>query len=189
MLASIITDNIEAFEMILPSKIDIQIIDAAGGTNLLANILFGLKFFTSDSSWHNYSLFKSDAVGHVALTKQDIINNTELRWEKSNQAMSPTKFELYVWEEKAAADIIEVTKQLLKFYDDKEFLEQNLERHGITGKNMAHALLVTDRQAIENKKLYSYIKDAVNNSVRIDTEKIEDTWFDDSPKSYHFVIQ
>jgi hypothetical protein len=79
MLASIITDNIEPFEMILPSKIDIHIVDAAGGTNLLANILFGLKFFTSDSSWHNYSLFKSDAVGHVSPTKQDMINNTELR--------------------------------------------------------------------------------------------------------------
>jgi hypothetical protein len=175
--------------MILPSKIDIQIIDAPGGTNSLANILFGLKIFTSDSSWHNYSFFKSDAVGHVALTKQDIINNTELRWENSNQVMSPARFKLYVWEGKAASDIIETTKQLLKFYDDKGFLEQNLERHGIIGKNMAHALLVIDRQTIENKKLYSYIKDAVNNSVRIDTEKIEGTWFDDSPKSYQFVIQ
>jgi G3E family GTPase len=189
ILVGVITDNIKAFEMILPSKIDIQIIDAAGGVNLLANILFGLKIFTSYSSWHNYSFFKSDAAGHIVLNKQDIIDNTELKWEKDIQAINPTRFELYMWEGKQVVDIIEATRQLLKLYDDKELIEQDLKRHGITGKSMAHALLVADRQAIEDKKFYFYIKDAVNNSVRIDTKKIEGTWFDDSPKSYQFVIQ
>lgn len=180
---------VKIFKMMLPSEIGIQVVDAAGGVNLLGNILFGLKIVTSEGSWHNYSFFKSDAAGRIILTKQNIIDNTGLKWETDIQAVAPTGFELYVWEGKNVADIIEATRRLLEIYDDKEFIGQDLKRHGITDEGMAHALLAADRKAVEDKKFYYYIKDTINNSVSIHTEKIVGTWFDDSPKSYHFIIQ
>jgi hypothetical protein len=175
--------------MILPSRIDIQIVNAAGERHLLGNVLFGLKIFTSNKSWHNYSLFKSDVDGHVVLTAQDIIANTELKWDKNIQAPTPTKFELYVWKGSDAASLIESVKLLLEHYEDKAAVEQDLKRHGITSENMASALLVVAKQAVEDKKLYSYIKDAVNSLVRINTEKVKGIWTDDVPKFYSFVIQ
>ena len=174
--------------MILPSKIDIQIIDAKGKPNLLANVLFGLKIFTSKNSYHNYSVFKSNAVGHITLNKQDIIDNTELKWKKNILSATPTKFELYVWEGKQTDDLINVTKDLVEFYNNTDLIIQDLKRRGITDENIPHALEVTNTQAIEDKIFYEYIKEAVNNSVKMDTEKAKGIWTDSFQKSYQFII-
>lgn len=175
--------------MTLPSKIDIQIIDTTGRPNLLENVLFGLKVFISENSWHNYSVFKSNAAGHITLTKQDIIDNTELKWETNIFSGAPTKFELYVWEGKQTDDMIKMTKRLLENYNDTDFVIQDLKRHGFTDENIPYALEVTNNKAIEDKAFYEYIKNAVNNSVKVDTEKVEGVWTDSFQKSYQFIIQ
>ena len=133
--------------MILPSRIEIQITDATGKPNLLENVLFGLKIFTSNNSWHNYSPFKSDVAGHIMFTKQDIIANTELKWKKNLQLMIPTRFELYVWQGEEAIDLIEDTRESLKLFEDEKFVEENLKRHGLIGERMKHALSVASKQA------------------------------------------
>ena len=174
--------------MILPSKIEIQITNAAGRPNLLENVLFGLKIFTSDGSYHNYSPFKSDMGGHIVLTKQDIIANTELKWEKNLQSKIPTRFELYVWRGEEATDLIKTTKELLELYEDEKRLEEGLKQRGIVGENMKHALLAISKQAPEDKEFYLSIKDAINHLVKVHPEKIKGIWLDNSPKSYQFVI-
>ena len=50
--------------MILPLKIDVQIVNKIGDLNPFANVLFGLKIFITENSWHNYSIFKSNARVH-----------------------------------------------------------------------------------------------------------------------------
>ena len=150
--------------------------------------MFGLKIFISNGSYHNYSLFKSDMAGHILLTKQDIIANTELKWEKNLQSKIPTRFELYVWRGEEAIDLIEATRELLERYEDEKFLEEDLKRHGIVGENMKHALSVISKQAPEDKEFYLSIKDAINHLVKVHPEKIKGIWLDNSPKSYQFVI-
>jgi hypothetical protein len=175
--------------MILPSKIEIQITNAAGKPNPLGNVLFGLKIFASDGSYHNYSPFKSDMAGYVLRTKQDIIANTELKWEKNLQSKIPTRFELYVWQGEEAIDLIETTRELLELYEDEKFIEEDLKRHGIVGESMKHALSAISKQAPEDKEFYFSIKDAINHLVKVHSEKIKGIWLDNSPKSYQFVIQ
>ena len=175
--------------MILPSRIEIQIIDTAGKPNPLRNVLFGLKVFTSDGSYHNYSLFKSDMAGHIVLTKQDIIANTELKWEKNLQSKIRTRFELYVWQGEQAINLIEDIRESLKLFEDEKFVEENLKRHGFVGERMKHALSVTSKQAAEDKEFYLSIKGAINHLVKVHPKKIASIWLDDSPKSYQFVIQ
>ena len=175
--------------MTLPSKIDIQITDKTGRPNLLANVLFGLKVFISKNSWHNYSVFKSNAAGHITLNKQDIIDNTELKWETNILSTAPTKFELYVWEGKHTDNMINDMRLLLKYYNDTELVIQDLKRHGITDESIPHALGMTNNQAIKDKIFYEYIKEAVNNSVKVDTEKVKGLWTDSFQKSYQFIIQ
>jgi hypothetical protein len=174
--------------MVLPSKIEIQIIDALGKPNPLGNVLFGLKVFTSDGSYHNYSPFKSDMAGHVVLTEQNIIANTELKWEKNLQSKIPTRFELYVWQGEGATDLIETTRELIERYEDEKFIEEDLKRRGIVGESMKHALSVISKQAAEDKEFYLSIKDAINHLVKVHPEKIKGIWLDNSPKSYQFVI-
>jgi hypothetical protein len=60
--------------MLLPDKIDIQLVDTTGNQNLLENVLFGLKIYITEHSWYNYSFCKTNAAGHITLTKQDIID-------------------------------------------------------------------------------------------------------------------
>lgn len=175
--------------MTLPSKIDIQIISLTGRPNLLENVLFGLKVSVSDNFWHNYSVFKSNAAGHITLTRQDVIDNTELKWESNMLSIAPTKFELYVWEGQYTDDMIKMTERLLELYNDKDFIEKDLKRHGIIDENIPDAFVVTNNKAIEDKAFYEYIKDAVNNSVKVETEKIEGVWTDSFSKSYQFIIQ
>ena len=174
--------------MILPSKIEIQITNAAGKPNPLGNVLFGLKIFTSDGSYHNYSPFKSDMAGHIVLTKQDIIANTELKWEKNLQSKIPTRFELYVWQGEEAIDLIETTRELIERYEDEKFIEEDLKRRGIVGESMKHALSVIKHAAGDSKEFYLSIKDAINHLFKVHPEKIKGIWLDNSPKSYKFVI-
>ena len=175
--------------MTLPIKIDIQIIDSAGRPNSIGNVLFGLKIFISDDSWHNYSVFKSNAAGHITLTRQDIIANTELKWEANVLSATPTKFELYVWEGQQADEIIKVTKHLLELYNNKAFLEQDLKKHGIAEDNIPKALESTSSKAIEDKIFYDFIKEAVNSTVNVTTARIEGVWSDGFQKSYQFIIE
>ncbi len=175
--------------MILPTKIDIQIIDRTGRPNPIENVLFGLNVFITENSWHNYSAFKSNAAGIISLTSQDIIDNTELKWETNSLAANPTKFELYVWKRKHTDEMIKMTQRLLELYNDKNFIQQDLQRHGFTGENTPHAITATNNKVIEDKAFYNYIKDAVNNSVQIVTDKIEGIWSDRAQKSYEFVIE
>jgi len=175
--------------MILPTKIDIQITDRIGKPNPLENVLFGLKIFISEDSWHNYSAFKSDIAGQITLTEQDILANTELKWEKNISPSTTTKFELYVWDGQHTDEIIKITHRLLELYKDKDFITHDLKRHGVLDENIPHAIEVTNNKAIKDKAFYEYIKNAVNNSVHVDTVKIEGIWNDSFQKSYKFIIE
>lgn len=155
---------------------------------MLENVLLGLKIFTSDGSYHNYSPFKSDMAGHVVLTKQDIIANTELKWEKNFQSNISTRFELYVWRGEEAISLIENARRLLELYENEKFIEDDLKRRGIAGESMQHALSVISKKVAEDKEFYLSIKDAINHLIKVHPEKIKGVWLDNSPKSYQFVI-
>ena len=127
--------------MILPSKIEIQVVDKAGRSNPLGNILFGLKIFLGDGSWLNYSPFKTNLLGQIVLTKQQIIDNTDLNQEMDlGSDTTPTKFELYVWDGDQTDDMIRITKQLLELYKGEEFIQADLLQHGIKEENIPDAI-------------------------------------------------
>jgi hypothetical protein len=174
--------------MIIPARIDIQLVNSTGQPVALENLLFGLKIFKSDKSWYNYSVFKTDAAGHITLTKQDIINNTELKFE-TNLSAVPTKFELYVWEGKIADEMIKMTAHLLALYNNQDLITQDLKKHNIPDNEIPGALEKTNNKAIEDRAYYEFIKDAVNNTAKIDPPKIEDTWNHSFQKSYKFVVR
>lgn len=133
--------------MILPDTIAVQIIDSQGNPNPIEHVLFGLKVFTDEDTWDNYSPSKTNASGLATIAKNDILEHTELKWSTGLHSGSATKIELYVWEGKDTDALIQVTKHLLDLYSNESFLRQDLKRHGIAEEQMAEAL-----QATENKQ-------------------------------------
>lgn len=175
--------------MNLPDQIEIQIVNEKGLVNPVGNILFGLRLFNLDFSWHNYSAFKTNEKGQVILTKQNIIDNTELKWQANLNSDFPTKVEIYVWKGSETDKMIKMTKRLLELYNDEKFIIKDLKNHKIPDENIPDALKVTQMKGIEDKLFYDLIKDAINNSINIQPIKIKDTWIDASSKKYKFVAK
>jgi hypothetical protein len=174
--------------MILPATIEIQIMHASGLPNPLANILLGLKIFTIDGGWHNFSFFKTDVEGHVLLTKAQIIENTELKVGGYIESETPTKFELYIQGGRLTANLIKSTQRLLELYKDKEFLVADLSRRGIAEENIPAAIEAAQKKSGEDKAFFEHIKDAVNDKIQVVTTRITDVWLDSWPKQYTFIV-
>jgi hypothetical protein len=174
--------------MILPVKIEVQITDEVGNAKPLANVLLGLKVFSDNGSWHNYSFFKTNSEGQVCLTKQQIIDNTELKWGNHFESQTPTKFELYIWDGQSTSELIETTKRLLGIYNDEASIQKDLSRRGVGEDYLSDALKATREKSREDMALFEQIKDAVNGSVQVHTSRIEGIWLDDLPKQYKFAV-
>ena len=175
--------------MILPDRIEIRIVDRSGQSNSLPNIILGLKVFKNKDAWYNYSIFKTDHDGHIILTRQQIIDNTELKRDRYIESSTPTRFEIYVWDGLMIVGLINTTKRLLELYKDESFIRTDLLRHGIAEENIPAAVEATQKKAIDDLALFEQIKDAINANVQIYTEKIQDVWLDVSPKQYEFMIE
>jgi hypothetical protein len=100
----------------------------------------GLKIFAPEGSWHNYSAFKSNALGQITLTQQNIIANTELKWEENFLSSTPTKFELYVWNGQDITDTIKATQYLLEFYKDENTIREYLKEQKVLELNIPVAI-------------------------------------------------
>ncbi len=175
--------------MILPNKIEIQIVDKAGQPNPLANIIFGLKIFSLDGMWYNYTAFRTNSDGYISLTQQEIIDNTELKNNDYTATSEPTNFELYVWDGQLITGLIKSTKRLLELYSDKEFVQGDLRGHEVTEASIPGAMKVVNKKRADDIAFFERIKDAINDSVQIYTDKIKGSWLDVLPKHYQFVIE
>jgi hypothetical protein len=174
--------------MVLPDRIEIQIVDDTGRPKFLANVLFGLKIFNDDGSWHNYSFFKTDVNGHISLTKQQIIDNTELKWENYIETSTPSKFELYVWDGQHLSSFIETLKQILRIYRDEPTLKKDLLTRGVEEEDLPGALRATMEKSREDQALFELIRRCCNNTIQVQNPKIEAVWLDSSPKQYEFRV-
>src|SRR5689334_18005163 len=142
--------------MPLPSKIHIQLIDKMGNPRSTGNILFGLKIFISENSWHNYSFFKTDPRGYVSLTKKDIIDNAELKWKGESIHNESTKYKLYARDGKQIAEMIETIRQLLLLYDNMDFITEDLKRRKVPDEKIPDAIAIIKNKADEDKALYEF---------------------------------
>jgi hypothetical protein len=175
--------------MILPEYIEIQIVDERERPNPLENILLGLKLFMEDNSYHNYSIFKTNSKGKITLTRQQIIDNSGLSWDKVNRENQiPTRFELYIWDGKSTESLIKSTSNLLKLYDNSEFLQNDLIKRGVSPNNLETELKKVKNKAEEDKKLYEEIRLAINDNITVKNRELHGEWNDKSPKDYTFTV-
>ena len=175
--------------MQLPGKIQIQIVNKLGEINPLDNIFFGLKIFTDEGHWHNYSFFKTDLTGRVELSRQQIIDNAEINYPVNFSIGTPTEFQIYVWDGKLINDLMLATKRIADIYKDNNLLNQQLLKEGFSKEAIPGMIESFSIQPDNNTELYEYLKDVKNSSVQVYTTKIQDVWMDELPKSYQFIIE
>lgn len=175
--------------MIIPDKIKIELIDNQGNRVPIENVLLGLKLFMSDGSWYNYSFFKTDALGEVTLSRRDIIENTELKWEKNFLSNASTKFELYVRSGNNTTDLIEAIRRILKLYEDQDAIRKDLRGSQVNEADIDMALANLQNKKFEELAFYEFIEKAVNHHIHSNPEKIEGVWKDSVPKVYRFAIE
>lgn len=178
--------------MIIPDKITIQIIDKAGNPNPFQNVLFGFNVFVTEDHWHNYSPLKSDSMGQVTITREEIVNDIiyqSLIQDEKLLSPSPTYFELHVWEGQFTVDLIQGVNHVLQTYSDENAIKGFLKEKKILEANIPVALEIIKNKAAEDKGFYERIKDAVNNSIIVENSKIRGIWEDSLPKRYEFVFQ
>jgi hypothetical protein len=174
--------------MIVPAEIEIQIVNGEGRPTPMANVLFGLKIFTSYGGWHNYSFFKSDRDGRILLTRKEILENIQVIFDSPMNADIPTKFELSIYDGQFVLGLTRSMKQLLALYNDKGFIREDLMRHGIVEDNLSTAIEATERKRKEDVALYERIKDSVNDKIDVNVPKLEGVWSDALPKHYQFIV-
>jgi len=142
----------------------------------------------SNGGWHNFSFFKSNSSGYIILAKEDVIANTELK-HRSVDSLFSEKIELYVWDAKQIGDLVKVSRRISELSADENFIRQDLKRHGIADEDIPEAIRITKNGNEKDRAFYDLIKDAMNDSVKVVTRKIEDVWNDEFPKLYEFIIE
>ena len=175
--------------MILPDKIEIQITNRSGVINPIKNIMFGLKVYADNHLRYNYPVMKTDYNGSITLTRQKIIDGTEIKHDVNNKLNLPTKFELYVWSGDLVLDLIKSTKHILELYEDNKTIHAGLLNHGIREEDFAFAIELTREKSLNDRELFNEIKDAINDRVVVYTDRVEDVWIDASSKQYQFIIE
>ncbi|KAF2333732.1 hypothetical protein [Flavobacterium daemonense] len=175
--------------MKIPTKIEIQTIDQSGNSNTMENILFGFKIFVdNDDSYYTTSFFKTDKNGKLILNQSDLINNSELKWEKDINEFKIIKANIYPLEKELTSSIRKASKNYIDITTNKEVLESQLLREGFTKDNIETAKNAIEKMAVQQKINNELFKDSKNDLVQIVTTSIDDEWIDDSVKIYKFVI-
>jgi hypothetical protein len=174
--------------MIIPDTIQVQVFDKQGDSNPIEHVLLGLKIYTSNGSWHNYSPFKTNASGEAIITQQTIIENTGLKWEKHLFSTTPTRYELFVWGGEMTSSFINSIRRLLELYQDEEGIINDLKRRQVAEADIPKGLEIARNKMEEDIALYQSIEMAVNHVIHADPEKIKGLWEDSLPKSYRFTI-
>ena len=173
----------------LPEKIEIQLIDKCGSFFPLEHILFGLRIFNEDGSYHNYSNFKTDENGKVVLTRQQIIDNTELKWENAQvDSLQKTKFEIYIWNGKEISQLVARVENLLKAYNSEEKILEDLRLRGVTEQIAETAMVNIRRQSNADRQYYEFIQPTLNNEIVAKENSIIGYWSDNLPKQYQFEV-
>lgn len=175
--------------MIIPENIKIQIVDKQGEIKALGNLIFGLKIYINDFSYHNYNPVVTQDDGSALITRQDIVENTELKWNNYDfDSNEPTKFELLTWPGEYATQMIQHVENLLRAYKNQDFMLQSFRKVGIAESEIPNEVANLKLIIANDEAYYNRIKNAVNAQYKIITPSIMDTWFDDLPKSYNILV-
>ena len=175
---------------ILPNEITIQLKGENGENLKIENVICHLNIYINDLNYHTYSFIPTDSNGIVRLTKEQIIQNTELK-HYYDQGISldtkPMKFDFFVKDSNSLNILIPNLKKYLSV--DIDSVKQDLKNKGVSDEQIGNYISSIQQKMDSDKKLYNTIKNHKNSELDFSTSDYKITAFWTSETDYHCELR
>ncbi len=172
---------------ILPNKISIQLKDENGDNLKMENVLCHLNIYIDSLSYYTYSFIPTNSNGIVNLTKEQMIQNTELKHyfdERIPLDKTPVKFDFMVMDNNMLNGIISSMENYVNI--DIKSIKSDLKSKGLTDVQIAVQIPVIEGKLKSDKQLSEFLKK--NKNAELDysngEKKITDFWNSESDYKY-----
>ncbi len=145
--------------IILPNNLKIQLKSKDGKNIEKENILCHLNIYIDSTSYYTYSFIPTNSKGIVNLTKEEIVQNTELKHyydESLPLDFRPVKFDFFVMDKAMIDNLISTMKNYLD--QDIESIKYNLKNNGFTEEQIRKQVVLIEEKLELDKKLYELLK-------------------------------
>ena len=172
---------------ILPNKISIQLKDKDGDNLKMENVLCHLNIYIDSLSYYTYSFIPTNSNGIVNLTKEEMIQNTELKHyfdERIPMDKTPVKFDFMVMDNNLLNGIISSMENYLNI--DIESIKTDLKSRGLTDVQIALQIPAIEEKMKSDKQLSEFLKKNKNAELNYSNgeKKITDFWNSESDYNY-----
>ncbi len=185
-------DNQQKTHTILPNSIKLQLKDSAGTNIELENVLCHLKIYSDPLSWYNYSFIPTDPKGAFSLTKEQLIQNTELKhfYDASMPLNdSPVKFELSVHDPVLLSTLLLSMEAYLPL--NWESVKAELMSRGGTAAQADSQRQGIEKKAKSDEQLLSVLK--ANNNDLLDASSVNartsGLWISEGDFEYEIEVE
>ncbi len=172
---------------LLPNKISVQLKGKNGENLKMENVLCHLNIYIDSLSYYTYSFIPTNSDGIVNLTKEQMIQNTELKHyfdKKIPLDKTPVKFDFMVMDNNILEGIISSMENYLSI--DIESIKADLKNRGMTDSQIALQIPAIEEKMNSDKQLSEFLKKKKNAELDYSNgeKKITDFWNSESKYNY-----
>lgn len=175
---------------LLPKKISVQLKDKNGENLKMENVLCHLNIYIDSLSYYTYSFIPTNSNGIVNLTKEQMIQNTELKYYYDESILAektPVKFDFMVMDNNMLNGIISSMENYLSI--DTESIKADLKSRGLTDSQITLQIPAIEEKMKSDKQLLEFLKK--NQNAELDysngEKKITDFW--DNETEYYYELK
>ncbi len=175
--------------IILPNNLKIQLKNKDGKNIEQENILCHLNIYIDSTSYYTYSFIPTNSNGIVNLTKEQIVQNTELKHyydESLPLDFRPVKFDFFVMDKAMIDNLIFTMKNYLD--QDIESIKYNLKNNGFTEEQIQKQVVLIEEKLELDKKLYELLKKNNNKELDYSQGEIKLTSFWKEKSNYQYNL-
>lgn len=175
---------------ILPNKISIQLKNKNGENLKIENVLCHLNIYIDSLSYYTYSFIPTNSNGIVNLTKEQIIQNTELKHYFDGSLpldKKPVKFELFVMDNNMLNGIISSMENYLTV--DIKSIKADLKSRGLTDEQIALKIPTIEKKMKSDKELYQFLKKNKNTELKNSNGELKITGFWNNESDYNYDLK
>ena len=175
---------------ILPNKISIQLKDKNGKNLKLDNILCHLNIYIDSLNYYTYSFIPTDSNGIVNLTKEQMIQNTELKYcydKTIPMDKTPVKFDFMVMNISVLNGVISSMENYLTV--DLESIKSDLKQRGVSDAQIAQQIPAIEEKMKSNKKQIELLKKNQNAELDSSNGEKKMTAFWNSESDYNYELK
>lgn len=175
---------------ILPNKFSVQLKDENGEHIKIENVLCHLNIYMDSLSYYTYSFIPTDSNGTVNLTKEQIIQNTELKHyydESLPLNNTPVKFDFFVMDNNMLNGIISSMENYVNI--DIESIKADLKSRGLTDSQIAIQIPMIEEKMKADQQLFEFLKKNKNAELNHSNGVKKITGFWNSESDYEYELK